>query len=162
MKAGETVLDLGSGSGIDVLLSARRVGPTGKAYGLDMTDEMLALARENQKKSGVAIKIADNLDLIRMAKERDFEDLSQMQSLDFGSMVNIEPIQVDDVEPLRAEIESFLDSVRTGPAATGKTGSAASQAGSAGVSAEDGYAAVEMAERITNIIKDQAWTTAPA
>lgn len=50
---GETVLDLGSGGGIDVLLSARRVGPTGKAYGLDMTDEMLALARENQAKAGV-------------------------------------------------------------------------------------------------------------
>jgi SAM-dependent methyltransferase len=53
LQAGETVLDLGSGGGIDVLLSAKRVGPTGKAYGLDMTDEMLALARENQKKSGV-------------------------------------------------------------------------------------------------------------
>jgi arsenite methyltransferase len=52
LKAGETVLDLGSGGGIDVLLSARRVGPTGKVYGLDMTDEMLALARENQKKAG--------------------------------------------------------------------------------------------------------------
>jgi len=53
LKAGEIVLDLGSGGGIDVLLSARRVGPTGKAYGLDMTDEMLALARENQRKAGV-------------------------------------------------------------------------------------------------------------
>ena len=53
LNAGETVLDLGSGGGIDVLLSARRVGPTGKAYGLDMTDEMLALARENQRKSGL-------------------------------------------------------------------------------------------------------------
>jgi arsenite methyltransferase len=53
LKPGETVLDLGSGGGIDVLLSARRVGPTGKAYGLDMTDEMLALARENQLKSGL-------------------------------------------------------------------------------------------------------------
>jgi len=52
LNPGETVLDLGSGGGIDVLLSARRVGPAGKAYGLDMTDEMLALARENQKKSG--------------------------------------------------------------------------------------------------------------
>jgi len=50
---GETVLDLGSGGGIDVLLSARRVGPTGKVYGLDMTDEMLALARANQAKAGV-------------------------------------------------------------------------------------------------------------
>src|ERR1700731_4018061 len=53
LKAGEIVLDLGSGGGIDVLLSARRVGPRGKAYGLDMTDEMLALARENQRKAGV-------------------------------------------------------------------------------------------------------------
>jgi len=53
LNPGETVLDLGSGGGIDVLLSARRVGPTGKVYGLDMTDEMLALARENQQTSGV-------------------------------------------------------------------------------------------------------------
>jgi SAM-dependent methyltransferase len=53
LKPGEIVLDLGSGGGIDVLLSARRVGPTGKAYGLDMTDEMLALARENQRQAGV-------------------------------------------------------------------------------------------------------------
>jgi arsenite methyltransferase len=53
LNPGETVLDLGSGGGIDVLLSARRVGPTGKVYGLDMTDDMLALARENQHKAGV-------------------------------------------------------------------------------------------------------------
>jgi arsenite methyltransferase len=53
LNPGETVLDLGSGGGIDVLLSARRVGPTGKAYGLDMTDEMLALGRENQRKAGL-------------------------------------------------------------------------------------------------------------
>src|SRR2546423_7315221 len=53
LNVGEVVLDLGSGGGIDVLLSARRVGPTGKAYGLDMTDEMLALARTNQKNAGV-------------------------------------------------------------------------------------------------------------
>ena len=54
LHPGEVVLDLGSGGGIDVLLSARRVGPTGKAYGLDMTDEMLALANENKRKSGLA------------------------------------------------------------------------------------------------------------
>jgi len=53
LNAGEVVLDLGSGGGIDVLLSAKRVGPTGKAYGLDMTDEMLALANENKRKAGV-------------------------------------------------------------------------------------------------------------
>ena len=160
----------GSGTSIDDT-------PTAEQIVVNLTASRLALKTERririfapsgylsmdyQKKSGVAIKIADNLDLIRMAKERNFEDLSQMQSLDFGSMVNIEPIEVDDVEPLRAEIESFLESVRSGSAATGKTGLAAGQAGLAGVSAEDGYAAVEMAERITNIIKDQAWTTAPA
>jgi len=60
LRPGETVLDLGSGGGIDVLLSARRVGPTGTAYGLDMTDEMLALARENQKKAGV-----DNVEFLK-------------------------------------------------------------------------------------------------
>ena len=54
------MLDLGSGGGIDVLLSARRVGPTGKAYGLDMTDEMLALARENQREAG-----ADNVEFLK-------------------------------------------------------------------------------------------------
>ncbi len=53
LHPGETVLDLGSGGGIDVLLSAKRVGATGKVYGLDMTDEMLALARENQRAAGV-------------------------------------------------------------------------------------------------------------
>ena len=53
LNAGEVVLDLGSGGGIDVLLSAKRVGPTGKAYGLDMTDEMLALANENKRKAGI-------------------------------------------------------------------------------------------------------------
>ena len=60
LKEGETVLDLGSGGGIDVLLSARRVGPSGKAYGLDMTDDMLALARENQRKAG-----ADNVEFLK-------------------------------------------------------------------------------------------------
>jgi arsenite methyltransferase len=53
LQPGQTVLDLGSGGGIDVLLSAKRVGPTGRVYGLDMTDDMLALARENQRKAGV-------------------------------------------------------------------------------------------------------------
>jgi SAM-dependent methyltransferase len=60
LKPGETVLDLGSGGGIDVLLSARRVGATGKAYGLDMTDDMLALARENQRKAG-----AENVEFLK-------------------------------------------------------------------------------------------------
>jgi SAM-dependent methyltransferase len=54
LNPGDTVLDLGSGGGIDILLSAKRIGPTGKAYGLDMTDEMLSLANENKRKSGIA------------------------------------------------------------------------------------------------------------
>jgi len=65
LQAGEVVLDLGSGGGIDVLLSAKRVGPSGKAYGLDMTDEMLALARENQKKAGV-----ENVEFLKGAIEK--------------------------------------------------------------------------------------------
>ena len=64
LRPGEVVLDLGSGGGIDVILSAKRVGPTGKAYGLDMTDEMLALARENQKKAGV-----ENVEFLKGAIE---------------------------------------------------------------------------------------------
>src|SRR5262245_46428304 len=65
LRPGETVLDLGSGGGIDVLLSARRVGPTGKAYGLDMTDEMLALARENQRKASL-----ENVEFLKGEIER--------------------------------------------------------------------------------------------
>jgi arsenite methyltransferase len=65
LAPGETVLDLGSGGGIDVLLSARRVGPSGKAYGLDMTDEMLALANENKRKAG-----AENVEFLRGEIER--------------------------------------------------------------------------------------------
>jgi SAM-dependent methyltransferase len=64
LEPGQTVLDLGSGGGIDVLLSAKRVGPTGKAFGLDMTDEMLALARENQRKAG-----ATNVEFLKGAIE---------------------------------------------------------------------------------------------
>jgi SAM-dependent methyltransferase len=64
LQSGEVVLDLGSGGGIDVILSAKRVGPAGKAYGLDMTDEMLALARENQKKAGI-----ENIEFLKGAIE---------------------------------------------------------------------------------------------
>jgi arsenite methyltransferase len=64
LEPGEVVLDLGSGGGIDVLLSAKRVGPTGKVYGLDMTDEMLALARANQQKAG-----ATNVEFLKGAIE---------------------------------------------------------------------------------------------
>ena len=112
------------------------------------------LSMDYQKKSGIAIKLADNLDLIRMAKERNFEDLSQMANLDFGSMIKIEPLVVEDTEPLCAEIESFLDSVRLSKGLPTK--STTSDAGAA-ASAEDGAAAVEMAERITAAVHQQAW-----
>jgi len=102
------------------------------------------ISMDYHKKSGIAIKLADNVDLIRMARERNFEDLSQMADLDFGSMIKIDPLIVNDVEPLKAEIESFTKSIRDG--------------GDAAVSAEDGYAAVEMAERITKAVRDQDWS----
>lgn len=99
------------------------------------------LTMDYQKKSGIAIKLADNAGLVRMARERNFEDLAQMASMDFGSMVKIEPLMVNDVEPLRAEIQAFLTAVRTG------TGT--------GVTAEEGFAAVELAERITHSIAEK-------
>jgi len=102
------------------------------------------LSMDYHKKSGIAVKLDENLDLIRMARERDFEDLSQMAALDFGSMLKVEPLVVDDVEPLRAEIQTFLDAVRTGR--------------SSGVSAEEGLAAVELAERITRDVQQQPWS----
>ncbi len=101
------------------------------------------LSMDYHKKTGIAVKLADNLDLIKMARENNFEDLSQMAHMDFGSMMKIEPLVVDDIEPLKAEIESFLDSVRTGSAAA--------------VSVDDGYAAVEMAEKITEAVRNQPW-----
>lgn len=100
------------------------------------------VSMDYQRKSGVAIKLDANLDVIRMARERNFEDLSQMAGLDFGSLVRVEPLAVTDVEPLRAEITAFLEAVRTG--------------GAAAVSAEDGYAAVDMAERITAAVRESA------
>jgi predicted dehydrogenase len=109
------------------------------------------LSMDFHKKNGIAIKLADNLDLIRMAKERNFEDLSQMAHLDFGSMVKIEPLVVADVEPLKAEIESFLLALNVGD------GEPASPHASSVASAEEGYAAVELAERITNAVREQDW-----
>ncbi|HRX85249.1 MAG TPA: Gfo/Idh/MocA family oxidoreductase [Phycisphaerae bacterium] len=93
------------------------------------------LSMDYGRKTGIAITKDSNLDLLKLARERNFKDLSQLANFDFGSMVNIEPLEVDDtVEPLRAEIESFLAAARTNsePAVTG----------------EDGAAAVELAERI--------------
>jgi SAM-dependent methyltransferase len=128
LNEGETVLDLGSGGGIDVLLSARRVGPSGKAYGLDMTDEMLSLARENQRKAGVEnveflkgeiehIPLPDNsVDVIisncvinlsadkdRVLREalQDYQYVAKLAKAGFDA-IDIEPTRVYSIEDARA------------------------------------------------------------
>ncbi len=101
------------------------------------------LSMDYQKKSGIAIKKDANLDLLKMAREKDLTDLAQVAGLDFGSMVKAEPLQVDDVEPLKAEIQSFLESTRTGATPA--------------VSAEDGFAAVQLADQIVDRVKEHIW-----
>jgi predicted dehydrogenase len=101
------------------------------------------LSLDYQKKVGIAIKKDANLDLLKMAREHQATDLSQLAGADFGSMVKVEPLQVDDVEPLRAELQSFLAALTTG--------------GKPEVSAEDGAAAVELAEWITATVREQGW-----
>lgn len=101
------------------------------------------LSLDYQRKNGIAITKDANLDLLKLAREKNASDLSQLAGTDFGSMVKVEPLQVDDVEPLRAELQSFLRSVRTGDPPE--------------VSAEDGTAAVELAERIVEALKQQQW-----
>jgi predicted dehydrogenase len=105
------------------------------------------LSLDYQKKSGIAITKDANLDLLKFARERNATDLSQLAGTDFGSMVKVEPLQVDDVEPLRAELQSFLHAVRTGEPPE--------------VSAEDGVAAVELAEQIIAALKEHQWELPP-
>jgi predicted dehydrogenase len=95
------------------------------------------------RKTGIAIKKDANLDLLRMAREKNFKDLSEMQNVDFGSMVNVEPLVIDDVEPLRAEIAAFLRAVREGTPPP--------------VTAADGLAAVELAESIVASVRTHGW-----
>lgn len=98
-----------------------------------------------QKKSGVIITRDANLDILSMAQDGKFESLSDMATLDFGRMINVEPLIVDDVEPLRAELESFLESVRTGTPPT--------------ITAEDGVEAVRLATDIVKAISLHRWKT---
>jgi len=105
--------------------------------------EQAYLSLDYQKKSGIAIKKDANLDLLKLAQERDATDLSQLAGVDFGSMVNVEPLVVDDGEPLRSQLESFVKALAEG--------------GQPEVSGEDGLAAVELAERIVAAIKQQQW-----
>ncbi|MCZ6699975.1 MAG: Gfo/Idh/MocA family oxidoreductase [Planctomycetota bacterium] len=102
------------------------------------------LSLDYHRKTGVAIKKDANLDVLSLAKEGKYEDISQLAGGDFSKLVKVEPLQVDDVEPLRAELEAFIDSVRAGlPPA---------------VSAEDGIAAMRLAADIVASLQSHRWT----
>ncbi len=101
------------------------------------------LSLDYQKKTGIAIKKDANLDLLKMAREHGAEELSQLVGRDFGSMIKVEPLEIDDLEPLRVELQSFLNSVRSGEPPA--------------VSAEDGVAAVELAEQIVAAARSHQW-----
>jgi len=105
--------------------------------------ETAYLSLDYQRKSGVAITRDANLDIIALAKDKNLDDLAQLANVDFGQMVKVEPLVIDDVEPLKAELESFIESVQTGspPAVT----------------AEDGAAAVRLAADIVKAIAAHNW-----
>lgn len=105
--------------------------------------EQAYLSLDYQKKCGIAVKKDANLDLLKLAREHDAKDLAQLAGVDYGSLVNVEPLQVDDVEPLRAELQSFIGALQSGRPPE--------------VSAEDGVAAVELAEQIVAALKQHQW-----
>lgn len=110
---------------------------------LRVFSETAYLSLDYQGKTGMAITKDANLDILALAKAGKFEDLSEMAGADFGAMIKVEPLQVDDVEPLRAELEAFVESVRSGAPAA--------------VSAEDGVAAVRLATDIVESLHAHAW-----
>jgi predicted dehydrogenase len=105
--------------------------------------EKAYVSLDYQKKVGMAITLDQNLDVLKLARDREIEDLSQMAGLDFGKMVHVEPLQIDDQDPLRSELESFMQCVRTGERPP--------------VSAEDGLAAVRLAEQIVTSLSAHRW-----
>lgn len=110
---------------------------------LRVFSETAYLSVDYQRKTGVAITRDANLDILSLAKDKDVDDLSQMANIDFGELVKVEPLLVDDVEPLRAELEAFLHSVATGAPPI--------------VTAEDGVAAVKLATDIVGAIQAHKW-----
>ena len=115
---------------------------------LRIFSETAYVSLDYQRQNGVVITRDANLDILALAKQANVEDLSQMADLDFGKMVKVEPLVVDDVEPLRAEIEAFLDSVRCGTGVS-PVGSGASPV----ATAEDGAAAVRLATAISEAVQ---------
>lgn len=111
---------------------------------LRVFSETAYLSVDYQRKTGMAITRDANLDILSLAKDKNLDDLSQMANVDFGELVKVEPLIVDDVEPLRAELEAFLDSVATGKPPI--------------VTAEDGVAAVKLASDIVAAIHAHRWT----
>lgn len=111
---------------------------------LRVFSETAYLSLDYQNKSGIAVTRDANLDIIAMAREKKVEDLSELANLDFGELVKVEPLHIDDVEPLRAQLESFLESVKTRNPPE--------------VTAEDGIAAVQLATRIVEAVKQHEWT----
>ncbi len=105
--------------------------------------EKAYVSLDYQKKVGVAITLDRNLDVLKFARERNIADLSQMAGLDFGKMVHVEPLQIDDRDPLRAELDAFIACVRSGDRPP--------------VSAEDGLAAVRLAEQIVASLSAHRW-----
>jgi predicted dehydrogenase len=110
---------------------------------LRVFSETAYLSLDYQRKSGIAITRDANLDVLALAKDKKLDDLADMANVDFGQLVKVEPLVMDDVEPLRAELESFLDSVRSGKPPA--------------VSAEDGVEAVRLATQIVAAIQAHRW-----
>ncbi len=111
---------------------------------LRVFSETAYLSLDYAAKSGVAVTKDANLDILSLARDKNLEDLGQMAHLDFGEMLNVEPLVVDDLEPLKVELESFLQSVTEGTLPA--------------VSAEDGAAAVRLAADIVKSIESHSWS----
>lgn len=111
---------------------------------LRVFSETAYLSLDYQRKSGIVVTRDANLDVLAIARDKNADDIAQLADVDFGQLVKVEPLVVDDVEPLRAELESFLESVRTGSPPA--------------VSAEDGVGAVRLATDIVAAIEAHKWT----
>ena len=101
------------------------------------------LSLDYQKKSGIAIKKDANLDVLALGRQRNAEDLSQLAGLDFGKMIKVEPLVIEDTEPLKTALQAFVHSVRTGDPPP--------------VTAQDGLAAVQLAHQIIDSLRSHSW-----